>query len=544
MRLFPKKSETPPGVQPEYLDLDALVEDLNHLLVGKRGRLVREPAEKGGRKLAIVVSGGGASGAYTAGALESLLPRLEKEGLSPDLFVGASAGALNVFGAMEEALEQENEQLRSDPAMRQPCTTYIAAIWSYLDRGHGMARWIAGRRHWIADIASRRPRTWRVWAALGGLAAFLLVFNPVLLISASALLGLENRHVFTGAHILELAAVAAMSFVLLMLPAYIASRLFRNGLVRDVPMLRLLANTGPGGDLSKPWFWPREETLDRARVLSRQLVQGWYEAGEKVPELIIPATDITASREALFTLVRPDTYKRLLDAGRMAIQLEAPDSGGGEYLADRRGLSTLAHNFINCVVSSTAVPGAFPPQTMPIYGRAERKEARHLFVDGGLLNNSPLHVAIDAGATHIISLEVEPLRYAEPLDIEATVDTPNLIAVSASTFSTVVDMSTSQDVRRTCAWNRYLVSHPEALAGRSGESTQAGPGPQSRRLVQLYRVAPKKREINSVEYAGRWDGRRCRTTLRDWLERGKVDVRGKGIWRATLQAAPVPDGEA
>jgi len=26
----------------------------------------------------------------------------------------------------------------------------------------------------------------------------------------------------------------------------------------------------------------------------------------------------------------------------------------------------------------------------------------HDFVDGGVLNNSPIHVALDAGATHII----------------------------------------------------------------------------------------------------------------------------------------------
>ena len=44
-----------------------------------------------GKKVAVVLSGGGIRGPLQVGALESLL----KHGIEPDMFVGTSAGALN-----------------------------------------------------------------------------------------------------------------------------------------------------------------------------------------------------------------------------------------------------------------------------------------------------------------------------------------------------------------------------------------------------------------------------------------------------------------
>lgn len=50
----------------------------------------------GQERVAIVLSGGGARGAYEAGALSVLLPVLEQRGERPRILVGTSAGALNV----------------------------------------------------------------------------------------------------------------------------------------------------------------------------------------------------------------------------------------------------------------------------------------------------------------------------------------------------------------------------------------------------------------------------------------------------------------
>ena len=46
-------------------------------------------------RMAVVLAGGGARGAYEAGVLSVVLPRMERAGVKPDLFVGTSAGAIN-----------------------------------------------------------------------------------------------------------------------------------------------------------------------------------------------------------------------------------------------------------------------------------------------------------------------------------------------------------------------------------------------------------------------------------------------------------------
>jgi NTE family protein len=46
-------------------------------------------------RVAVVLAGGGARGAYEAGALSVLLPALEARGERPEIVVGTSVGALN-----------------------------------------------------------------------------------------------------------------------------------------------------------------------------------------------------------------------------------------------------------------------------------------------------------------------------------------------------------------------------------------------------------------------------------------------------------------
>ncbi len=62
-----------------------------------------------GERVGLVLSGGGARGAYEAGVLSVLLPELERRGQRPRVLVGSSAGALNAASLAADA-DQDAEQ--------------------------------------------------------------------------------------------------------------------------------------------------------------------------------------------------------------------------------------------------------------------------------------------------------------------------------------------------------------------------------------------------------------------------------------------------
>ncbi len=535
-------------LEPKYLDVDELLDDLEKDVVVQasglfgRASLQSSPIEPEKRKIALSISGGGTGGAYSAGALETLLGRMRKRGIPIDILVGTSAGALNSYGVFLEELGLSNPQLSDDPHLRQPYSTFIASIWSYLDRHRRSSRWVVGRRAWMIDLATRGLNTpLRRWGFTTLTILAVIVLNPFLFISIMMLSGLENLlpealvdWTRQGDHVHHLAMLGLLSLGGLCFAIAFTIRTFGESLFRDTPILSFLANTGPKGDLTVPLRWPREQTEDRARVLSRDIVAEWYSRRDQYPELIITATDITLGEECLFTLVHPETYHKLAANNWLTVQLDSRTDTSKRYRERDDALFTLSENLLHCIVGSAAVPSAFPAQEIGIYG-AGRKEVRHRFVDGGVLNNSPVHLAIDAGATHIITLELEPMEQAEPLDKNDKGRRYNLIEAGVTTFTTLLRRSIDKDIRRTVTWNRFLFDHPEALdqPKRSKKIPR-----HDKRVIHLYRVAPAEREIGTVDFDGRYVRGKQITTLRDVLRRGVVDLQGKHIWRATLQHSP------
>jgi NTE family protein len=67
---------------------------------GQRHVAANEPpaAGAGSPRVALVLSGGGARGAYEAGVLSVLVPALQRRGEAPTLFIGSSVGAINAAG--------------------------------------------------------------------------------------------------------------------------------------------------------------------------------------------------------------------------------------------------------------------------------------------------------------------------------------------------------------------------------------------------------------------------------------------------------------
>jgi NTE family protein len=74
-------------------------------------------------RTAIVLAGGGARGAYEAGALSLLLPELERRGQRPTVFVGTSVGAINA--AVLAATRHLSAEESADG---------LVALWGQLDK--------------------------------------------------------------------------------------------------------------------------------------------------------------------------------------------------------------------------------------------------------------------------------------------------------------------------------------------------------------------------------------------------------------------------
>src|SRR3954454_17023479 len=72
---------------------------------------------------ALVLAGGGARGAYEAGALSALLPELERRGQRPTVYAGTSVGAINV------AVLAASAHLPAEESAGR-----LVALWGHLDQ--------------------------------------------------------------------------------------------------------------------------------------------------------------------------------------------------------------------------------------------------------------------------------------------------------------------------------------------------------------------------------------------------------------------------
>ena len=532
----------------ELLDALELEVEPSSNLFGKPGlRLRKCPAER--RKVAIAISGGGAAGAYSAGLLEVLLSRMRQRGIEPDLLVGTSSGAINGYGVFLESLGMGNPQFDSEPSVRQPYESYIASVWSYMARDGKASRWVVGRRSWIVRLVSRgKGHRWSLAGLILALVGALLLFQPNLLLplvlslaGPDTLFGGSNGTIETLSFLFGYSLIAT---ALLSLAIGLVWRRFGQSLFLDLPLLRFLANTGPKGDLRRHVRSPKAQAVDQAKVLSKNIVRSWYDRDGDAPEFIITSTDISAGRECLFTLVRPETYNLLLRGEWMAVQFDSDSGEAAEYLRQPGSLFARPEVLLQALVASSAVPGAFPTQRIGIYKGGSSTVAQHHFVDGGVMNNSPIHIAIDAGATHVISLEILPHDSSAELHNDERGDGGYLLFEAAlATLTTVLERATKLDVRRTASWNRLLVSRPK----RFSSSPSPSDGSQRlRRIVPLYRIAPTEPLVGTVEFDGRYEEGRRMVTLRDLLRRGVLDMRGRNVWTATLRHEPGwrdPDSE-
>jgi predicted acylesterase/phospholipase RssA len=235
-------------------------------------------------------------------------------------------------------------------------------------------------------------------------------------------------------------------------PAYFSSRALEQMLLDEVRRILTEHNLTALGT----------EPAEFGPTLTAWLKSKLDVAEPRFRELMITATDLNSKSECLFFALR-DVFRRHLVAQRLKrydmdstdrfIHSQGIDHAGPDYVdllfEDNGNL------LFDALLASTSIIGVFPPRKikLPAKGYWRAVEPPHTFVDGGFGNNTPIRDAIEAGATHLIVVQVEPKNIVEPLsnpeELNATL--PCLMR----TVETVLDTTVDDDYRYYELWNKY-----------------------------------------------------------------------------------------
>jgi NTE family protein len=127
--------------------------------------------------------------------------------------------------------------------------------------------------------------------------------------------------------------------------------------------------------------------LDSAHM--RAVVTGYARHENLRSALLLAVTNLTKARGDVFAYF-PSDYA-------------VPDRAA-EVMARGNFEPLTAANYVDAICASAALPGAFEPVSVLC-----KDNRRRTFVDGAFTNNTPLRPALEAGATEIIAISVDPL---------------------------------------------------------------------------------------------------------------------------------------
>ncbi len=536
-------------------------------------------SEDGVPRVAFALSGGGATGAYQAGVIKAYLEAVgdrepaQQARLRPHIIVGTSAGALNAMCLFIEQMGFPDETVLGKGNGREP---YVVRLWRAIGGKNEGAEFVVGNRAVMIDILTRYLKFKRededetkkgteertgetglsylvrwVFFAIAVL-AILLIWNPAAtgwVLSRSGLPLLDPLGATIVRHAGPIALVVGVLTLALLLYLFLGP--FKRALFSNRALVATLANAVRGGNpardaaarLRKRDSVSKE--LDRSKLLS----DAWYDRASEdgTPELILTATDLSARTEALFTLVRDTTFKNLAAEGWQVAQVGLDSRSGEAYRPtdkedERYCARVSSSDLIRCAITSTSIPAVFPSQRIRLHPLSAG-ETEHDFVDGGVLNNAPVHIAIDAGASHILSIELDPLSEPGPLSSEWDAqgrEQPRLLGNFMRTFGTLLHLATSEDIRKASAWNNRIWDWQHRALGRADRIDGRG-GKEEKRRVRIYRVAPIKREVDTIEFNGHYASAFSEPSwsLVRWMEKGYDDAGKESVfWNATYDAYP------
>lgn len=185
--------------------------------------------------------------------------------------------------------------------------------------------------------------------------------------------------------------------------------------------------------------------------------------------------------------------------------------------------NSAEEELVKATMTSSSIPAVFEPQKWKIMRRSPddlntpQTLIKHSFVDGGVIDNSPLDLAMYSEAKHVISIELSPLlSYNNAPDDEKNY---NIVSILAATLGAFMDGTLQRSLS-------YL--------GRANETRKDG------EKVNIYRIAPLMPESvklgssgetkispGTISFDGVYDeNHNLVMSLYDWFMQGYIDAMG------------------
>jgi predicted acylesterase/phospholipase RssA len=256
------------------------------------------------------------------------------------------------------------------------------------------------------------------------------------------------------------------------------------------------------------------------------VARAWLDRlGEHPPAFYVTGADESVGRQIIFGLDRVNALDAIAATATWIVDLSAPVSRRPPH----GNLLVPAHvmegdTVIEAVLTSSALPVVFEPRTWWLELAGERDPLQQVVVDGGVIDNSPLDVAVLAGATHVIVLELDPLvdTISPDPDKKRDKDAPGgLPQVIWATMGTAVDGSNNRGINLVVALNQLAPEDEQIAIYRLAPLIPRTAYDRERHKVPV--------SIELVDFDGAYNDHNALVmNLYDWFIQGYIDANGWG----------------
>jgi hypothetical protein len=250
---------------------------------------------------------------------------------------------------------------------------------------------------------------------------------------------------------------------------------------------------------------------------------------EDAPDFMVTASNVSAYSQLAFAVANADTLSSFSRCQMYAADMTKTSDETPPNQFILHPVNQDRDILLDAIFTSAAYPVAFSPQRWSFSQNVPASGVRtlsHVYVDGGICNNTPVDLAAMAGASHIISLELTPLMGypTQPADH----DDYNLFTILAPLLETSMSSALRNNI--------------SALVSDNAEEKR-----------RIYRLAPVLRPVSGVEpegpnptptlfdFGGKYAQSRSRPghllmSVYDWFMQGYMDCMGYPNLKAAVDA--------